>query len=456
MAELGVSSPDEGARKVWMHCLRLNTGDAASIFYDETTKDTADVLIVAAESLGLQIKPRFVPLDHQAAFSRDRGLCGECTRALQGALGIITCVSDDTLTTPYRRELLRVGANGATRIGHMPGAKLFILEWATNVDYAHAIARCEALALALAEGNQATVKTHDVTGKAHTLSLQLGGRRRLPVVSTGIVGSGTWGNLPGGETFIAPLEDGSNGTIVINGGLKNHVMQPHQSVILTFGHGRLRDAQGDDESKRLFLQLFDGAIKNGDTQWNVLAELGIGVNEGIEHLTGNSLFDEKCAGTLHIALGDNKGFGGSSESCVHEDLITLKPSLWIDGKPILVDGAYAVDDAAWQDDIFTYAIDPRVQQNQIRLGRSPETVRTENGFLRFSHQVAAGRTCSYQVGTDATSRALAIIYGHTRAADRMSLDQLVERSRCDTRLPDDRIKAGISILVHHGLVYIAT
>src|SRR6185369_15778627 len=180
-----------GARKVWKDCLRLDAGDSAAILYDETTEETASDLIAEARTLGLGIKDRFVPVAHQAAFKPHDGLCGSCRKALQGALGIITCVSDKTETTPYRRELLRLGANGATRLGHMPGAKLFILEWAVNVDYAHATERCEALALAMAVGERALIETRDSNGTAHSLRMQLGGRRRFPVVSTGIIGPGT-------------------------------------------------------------------------------------------------------------------------------------------------------------------------------------------------------------------------------------------------------------------------
>lgn len=43
----------------------------------------------------------------------------------------------------YRGELLRLGANGATRLGHMPGASLFVLASAVNVDYEQAIERCD-------------------------------------------------------------------------------------------------------------------------------------------------------------------------------------------------------------------------------------------------------------------------------------------------------------------------
>jgi hypothetical protein len=443
-----------GARKVWTHCLRVAAGDHVAVFYDETTEETARVLIAEARALGLEINARFVTVAHQTAFTPANGICGSCRRTLQGALGILTCLSDNTETTPYRRELLRLGASGATRLGHMPGAQLFILEWAVNVDYAHATERCEALALAMAVGEQALIKTHDANGTVHTLRLELGGRRRFPVVSTGIIGAGTWGNLPGGETFIAPVEGTSCGSFAVNGAFKDHVMTPAEALVFHLDGGRVRNVSGDSESVRLFNKRFESAVAAGDPQWNVLAELGVGVNDGIPALTGNSLFDEKCAGTLHVALGDNRGFGGTSDSTVHEDFITRKPSLWIDGKPILLDGLYVLDESCWQDDIQSYPVDGRLDQTSVKLGRTPEAVRTEDNCLRFWHQVAAGRTCAYRVGTAATSRSLLTIYNQIRALDRIPLERVVIDSTEATALTEDRVKAGISILIRHGLVSI--
>jgi aminopeptidase len=56
-----------------------------------------------------------------------------------------------------------------------------------------------------------------------------------------------------------------------------------------------------------------------------VAELGIGLNPLIDKSIGYTLTDEKIGGTIHIAIGYNKGaYGGRSESCLHWDFVTHK------------------------------------------------------------------------------------------------------------------------------------
>ena len=73
-------------------------------------------------------------------------------------------------------------------------------------------------------------------------------------------------------------------------------------------------------------------------------ELGLGCNEGITRHLRNVLFDEKMAGTVHLALGH--GFpriGGRNESALHWDLVKdLRP-----GGEIECDGEVVQRDGRW-------------------------------------------------------------------------------------------------------------
>jgi leucyl aminopeptidase (aminopeptidase T) len=76
--------------------------------------------------------------------------------------------------------------------------------------------------------------------------------------------------------------------------------------------------------------------EHGSEATNV-AELGIGTNESAI-LTGNILEDEKILGTAHVAFGASAAIGGTIQVPVHLDCVVLRPTVEIDGSPIVRDG----------------------------------------------------------------------------------------------------------------------
>jgi leucyl aminopeptidase (aminopeptidase T) len=65
-----------------------------------------------------------------------------------------------------------------------------------------------------------------------------------------------------------------------------------------------------------------------------IAELGIGTNDRATR-PDNILEAEKILGTVHIALGDNSGFGGTVSTPFHEDYVFYRPTL----TALLADGS---------------------------------------------------------------------------------------------------------------------
>ena len=77
-----------------------------------------------------------------------------------------------------------------------------------------------------------------------------------------------------------------------------------------------------------------------------IAELGIGTNDRATR-PDNILEAEKILGTIHIALGDNSGFGGTVTTPFHEDFVFYEPTvtaLLADGteKQIIIKGALSL------------------------------------------------------------------------------------------------------------------
>ncbi|MCS4541618.1 MAG: aminopeptidase [Euryarchaeota archaeon] len=140
---------------------------------------------------------------------------------------------------------------------------------------------------------------------------------------TGIIHKpGEYGNLPGGEVFIAPIEESVNGKIVFDSfGLAKGKIE------LAVINGIVKEVKG--KAKGL-LRVFDELGEKA----RAVAEFGIGTNPKAK-VIGNILEDEKVTRTCHIALGGNIGFGGKNEVPFHMDGILLKPTIKVDDKILI-------------------------------------------------------------------------------------------------------------------------
>ncbi|HYM64261.1 MAG TPA: aminopeptidase, partial [Gaiellaceae bacterium] len=142
--------------------------------------------------------------------------------------------------------------------------------------------------------------------------------------------AGEYGNYPGGEIFVAPLEDSADGILVadltVPYTVEGLVDEP---VILRFEAGRVTSIEGGRAASML-QDLVEEAGSGGD----VIAELGIGLNPTVRP-RGHVMLDEKAAGTAHVAIGRNTGsYGGANESSIHVDCILSSPEIEVDGRAL--------------------------------------------------------------------------------------------------------------------------
>jgi aminopeptidase len=144
-------------------------------------------------------------------------------------------------------------------------------------------------------------------------------------------------NMPGGEFFFAPVEDSAEGTILFD--LPTDLEgAPVDRIRLRFSAGRVEEGRAERGEDALLaaLEIDDGA--------RFVGELGIGCNEGITRPARNILFDEKMAGTVHLALGASYAhIGGKNKSSLHWDLIKdLR-----DGGRLELDGEVVQENGTW-------------------------------------------------------------------------------------------------------------
>ena len=135
-------------------------------------------------------------------------------------------------------------------------------------------------------------------------------------------------NLPAGEVFVAPKS--GNGVFVVDGSMGGLGILD-TPLTIKIEDGQATDITGESSGK--FIEMIDSVGPPGRN----LAELGIGINPAAR-LIGNVLEDEKVAGTVHVALGDNSAFGGNVVAGIHLDGIITRPTVYLDGELMQLPG----------------------------------------------------------------------------------------------------------------------
>src|SRR4051794_26677267 len=231
-----------------------------------------------------------------------------------------------TKSLSHTRARIDASAAGA-RIATLPGVTEDMLARVMSVDLDELSRRTAAIAERLSAASEARVRCPN----GSDLLLSLAGRTAIADDGR-LTQPGDFGNLPCGESFLAPHEDTAEGLLVVDGSIAGSgpIDEP---VELTIEAGRLRSVQGAAAE-----QLLEQLSRHGGEN---VAELGVGANERAT-VTGNVLEDEKILGTVHVAFGNSTSFGGQVDVPVHLDCVVLRPELELDGGPLVSGGRLLV------------------------------------------------------------------------------------------------------------------
>ncbi|MBD3192115.1 MAG: aminopeptidase [Candidatus Heimdallarchaeota archaeon] len=146
-------------------------------------------------------------------------------------------------------------------------------------------------------------------------------------------------NLPDGEVFTGPIEDAVNGTIRFTyPGI--YMGEEIENIWLKFEEGKVVDYDAV-KGKKLLTQILE--IENA----NILGEVAVGTNYGIQKFTKNMLFDEKMGGTVHLALGSGYPESGSqNQSSIHWDILkdmkNEESKIYLDGEVVYQAGKWKI------------------------------------------------------------------------------------------------------------------
>jgi leucyl aminopeptidase (aminopeptidase T) len=237
---------------------------------------------------------------------------------------VVFCPTAKSLTHTNAR---RAASAKGVRIATFPGITKEVMIRGMNADYNAISKRTIKLQKILEKG-----KTIRVTAQAGTdISFDIAGRKVIP--SKGLFhAKGESGNLPTGETFLAPVEGTSKGVFVVDGSMAGLGLIKNANIRIEVEKGFATKISGGTAAKKLKVML----DKVGKEARNI-AEFGIGTNDSAK-LSGILLEDEKVMGTIHIAVGNNVSMGGSVNVPIHLDGVVKKPTVWMDGKLLMKEG----------------------------------------------------------------------------------------------------------------------
>jgi 2,5-dihydroxypyridine 5,6-dioxygenase len=145
--------------------------------------------------------------------------------------------------------------------------------------------------------------------------------------------------IPTIEVFIAPIENSVEGKIVIDASCSGGIgLIEDKPIELIVEKGKVTSVSGGKEAKKLEKMLQE----SNSTDSYQVAELAVGLNPHCR-LTGKIVEDEGKYGTCHMALGNNKGFGGESNAPIHIDMVQQCPTVIIDSVEIIKNGKLKID-----------------------------------------------------------------------------------------------------------------
>jgi len=299
-------------------CLGVKLRETVLIVTDDQMIETAGLFYQQAQGYAREVALACMPPRQNNGQEPPTAIA----RMMQESDVIFMLTSKSLSHTQARRQASAKGA----RIASMPGATRDMIVRTLCADH-QAIKRVgEKLSRIVSRASQVRITT-----KAGTdLIFSIKGRQAHP--DHGIIHSqGGFTNLPAGEVYTAPVEGSTNGLLVIDGSIAD--LWPIQKPI------RIAVANGfaaGVEKGRQAEELWNTISAHGQNGLNV-AEFGIGINPRAR-ITGNVLEDEKVLGTIHIAFGDNSGFGGRVKVPSHQDGIVKSPDVWLDGKQLMKNG----------------------------------------------------------------------------------------------------------------------
>jgi leucyl aminopeptidase (aminopeptidase T) len=305
----------DAAKTALTQCLNLGSEETCLIVTDDKRERIGETLYAEASKITDDpVIVRYPPGPQHGAEPPE-----PVAAALNAADVFLAPTTKSISHTRARGDACENGARGAT----LPGITESVFVTGLDADYEAIAAHSETLHEQVKDADEIRVTSPQGTD----ITVEIGDREWL--LDTGIVhDDGGFSNLPAGEIFVSP--ESATGTYVVDGTMRPHgLLDEGQQLTFEVEDGYVTGISDD----AIRSQIETAAEEVGRDAYN-LAELGIGTNVGVDELVGSVLLDEKAAGTVHLAIGDNAAIGGETDAPLHLDGILREPTVYADGEEI--------------------------------------------------------------------------------------------------------------------------
>lgn len=301
----------------------LRKNESLLIIYDENKAEIAKDFLKQSKKISSKVKLMQIPVAKVNSQEPPEHAAKEMLK-----YGVIIMLTTKSLShTLARKNACERGA----RIASMPNILKETLKRAILIDYDELRKRTQRIKGIFEKGSFVRVTSN----KGTDITMKI--RKGALFTDTGIYKEKSeWGNIPGGEFAISPLEGTAEGIFFVDASMAG-VQKLKNPIKVTVKKGfavKIEGGREAEELKKLLEGLKDPNVYN-------IAELGIGTNDKAK-VSGNILEDEKVLGTAHIALGDNFSLKGNIRAATHLDGVFHKPTIYVDAKKIMENGRLLV------------------------------------------------------------------------------------------------------------------
>lgn len=311
---------DKAAVNVLKNCMNVKKNEKVLIITDSKLEKIGNVFLKKSKEITKKSALVKIPIPETSGVEPPKKVA-----KLMLIQDVILAVTAKSLSHTKARK--RANKKGA-RIATMPGITEEIIKRTLIANYKKIKKNNLLLIKKIKNPKIARLKTK----KGTDITIEIFKKRFIDDSGT-YIKKGAFGNLPAGEVMSMPVEGSANGIFIVDGSIGG-LGKVDKPVSIVVKNGFAIKIKGGRIAKKLVKQLKNKRYRN-------IAEFSFGTNPKAR-MSGVTLEDEKVSGTVHIALGNNKSYGGAVDVPFHVDCIIKKPDVFVNGKLVMKQGRFLI------------------------------------------------------------------------------------------------------------------